>query len=247
MAEPSPELASALAEQESAGTVEVAEGPRTFTLWERVQISFASWIGALAVLLIGRSLRWEVFGWENYEAARRMGKSLIFTCWHCEIFSATWFWRKRGIVVMASRNFDGEYITRIIETHGYQGARGSSSRGGPRALVEMIRALRRGREIGVTVDGPRGPRHTAKPGVVLLSKATGAPILCFHVAPRRAWIFRKSWDKTEIPQPFSHTAIFIAPPLVVPPDADGQEQAQKLQEVQTTLDDLTKRGRAWLG
>ena len=247
MAEPSPELASALGEPESAGTAELADGPRTFTLWERVQIFFVSWIGYLAVLLIGHSLRWEVFGWENYEATRTMGKSFIFTCWHCEIFSATWFWRKRGIAVMASRNFDGEYITRIIEKHGYKGVRGSSSRGGARALVEMIRALRTGREVGATVDGPRGLRHIAKPGVVLLSKATGAPIFCFHIVPRRAWIFRKSWDKTEIPYPFSRAAIFIAPPLVVPPDADAREQAQKLQEVQATLDGLVKRGRVWLG
>lgn len=223
-----------------------AENARTFTRWERAKIFVATWIGHFALLLIGRSLRWEIIGWNNYEAARQMGKSFIVTCWHCEIFSGVWFWRKRGMVVMVSQNFDGEYIARIIRKHGYGVARGSSSRSASRVLVEMIRALREGHEAAVTVDGPRGPRHIAKPGVVLLSKATGAAILCFHIVPRRAWVFRKSWDRTEIPHPFTRTTIFIAPPLVVGAEAGEEEQAQKLREVQETLDGLVRQSEAWV-
>jgi lysophospholipid acyltransferase (LPLAT)-like uncharacterized protein len=223
------------------------EGPRVFTRWERVQISLASWMGYLAVRVIGPSLRWKIIGWENHEAARQMQKSLIFAFWHCEILPATWFWRKRGIVVMASQNFDGEYIARIIRMHGYGVARGSSSRGALRALVEMIRAVRKGSEAAFTLDGPRGPRHVAKPGVVLLAKATGAPILCFHIVPRRKWVLRKSWDRTEFPRPFTRTAIFIAPPIVVSPQADDEEQSAKLRHVQETLDALVLRGKEWEG
>src|ERR687887_2817616 len=95
----------------------LAETPRVFTRWQRVQIFVATWIGYFAVLLIGRTLRWDVEGWENFEAAPETGKGLIYAFWHCEIFSATWFWRKRGIVVMTSQNFDGEYIGRIIRMH----------------------------------------------------------------------------------------------------------------------------------
>ncbi len=225
--------------------VKLRESPRPFLLWERLQIFAASWIGYFAVLLIGRSLRWQVFGRENYEAARQAGKSFIVTFWHREIFSAIWFWRKRGMAVMVSQNFDGEYIARIIKKHGYGVARGSSSRGASRVLVEMIRAMRNGREAAVTPDGPRGPRFVAKPGVVLIAKATGAAILCFHIVPLRAWVLRKTWDRTEIPHPFSPTAIFIAPPVVVPPDANEEEQARKLQEVQATLDELRRRGEEW--
>ncbi|MBZ5565509.1 MAG: DUF374 domain-containing protein [Acidobacteriia bacterium] len=105
------------------------ENPRVFTRWQRAQIFLASWTGYLAVWLVGCTLRWQVFGWENWEAARKLGKGLIYTFWHREIFSACWFWRKRGIVVMTSQNFDGEYIARIIQRHGYGAARGSSSRG----------------------------------------------------------------------------------------------------------------------
>ncbi len=219
--------------------------PRTFSPWQRVQIFLASWIGYVAVLLIGRSLRWEVVGWGNWEAARRMGKGLIYTFWHREIFSATWFWRRRGIVVMTSQNFDGEYIARIIQKHGYGAARGSSSRGGGRALVEMVRCHRKGLDTAFTIDGPRGPRFVAKPGSVQLAKATGAAILCFHAAVRHAWVFRKSWDLTEFPLPFSRAAMFVAPPIAVPHDADRDEQARKLQQVQSTLDELRRRAERW--
>ena len=220
-------------------------GPRTFTWFERLKILVASWVGYVAVLLIGRSLRWEVFGWGNWEAARRLGKGLIYTFWHREIFAATWFWRRRGIVVMTSQNFDGEYIARIIRKHGYGAARGSSSRGAGRALGEMIHCLRHGQDTAFTIDGPRGPRFVAKRGSVLVSKATGAAILCFHAAVRHRYLFRKSWDQTEFPLPFSPAAMFIAPPIVVPRDAGEAQMDSKLQEVQSALDRLRARAEEW--
>ena len=227
------------------GGTPLRENPRVFTRWERVQIFLASWIGYLSVRLIGPSLRWEVVGWENWEAARKAGKGLIYTFWHREIFSACWFWRKRGIVVMTSQTFDGEYIARIIRQHGYGAARGSSTRGASQALAEMIECLQKGVDAAFTIDGPRGPRFVAKRGSVLLAKATGAAILCFHVALVRAYVFRKSWDLFQIPYPFTRAATFIAPPIFVSADADEEEQARKLQEVQRTLDELSRRGTAW--
>jgi lysophospholipid acyltransferase (LPLAT)-like uncharacterized protein len=218
---------------------------RTFTWWQRAQIGFAARVGYVAIALIGRSLRWEVFGWDHYETARRMDRTIIFTFWHREIFSATWFWRNRRIVVMTSRNFDGEYIARIIQEHGYGAARGSTSRGAISALKEMIGAVRQGRDTAFTIDGPRGPRSVAKPGAVLLAKATGAAILCFHIEPKHAGVFRKSWDQTQIPRPFSRAAVFIAPPITVPRDADSAAQAAKVAEVQSTLDELEKAAVSW--
>jgi len=109
----------------------------------------------------------------------------------------------------------------------------------------MIRQLRHGRDAAFTTDGPRGPRFIAKQGSVILGRATGAAILCFHIAPLHSYVFRKSWDLFQIPRPFSRTAIFIAPPIFVPHDADEQEQAVKLQEVQLTLEDLQRKGDAW--
>jgi lysophospholipid acyltransferase (LPLAT)-like uncharacterized protein len=243
-----PEKFSAALEADTTsttGATPLRENPRVFTRWQRVQIFLASWIGYFSVLIFGPSLRWEVFGWENWEAARRAGKGLIYTFWHREIFSACWFWRKRGIVVMTSRNFDGEYIARIIQMHGYGAARGSSTRGASQALAEMIECLGKGVDAAFTIDGPRGPRFVAKRGSILLAKATGAAILCFHVALGRGYVFRKSWDLFQIPYPFSRAATFIAPPIFIAADANEQEQARKLQEVQTALDDLRRRGEEW--
>ncbi len=225
--------------------VELADNPRAFTLWQRAQIFVASWVGYLAVLAIGRTLRWHVEGWENWEAANRAGKGIIYTFWHREIFSACWFWRRRDIVVMTSQNFDGEYIARIIEMHGYGASRGSSSRGAGRSLAEMARCLRSGRDAAFTIDGPRGPRFVAKRGSVILSRSTGAAILCFHIALRNAYAFRKSWDQTQVPHPFSRAAIFIAPPIVVPEGATEDEQNRKQAEVQKALNQLRQRGEAW--
>lgn len=243
-------ITDALVERETARPpavgVKLEENRRTFTAWQRVQIFCASWVGYFAVLLVARTLRWHVAGWENWEAARKLGKGVILTFWHREIFAAIWFWRKRGIVAMTSRNFDGEYVARILRKHGCAAARGSSTRGAAGALAEMIECLKNGRDTAFSIDGPRGPRFVAKPGSVMLARATGAAILCFHIALRKAYIFKKSWDLFQIPYPFSRATIFIARPILVSPDADESEQSRKLQEVQATLDDLRSKGELWV-
>lgn len=221
------------------------DGCHEFGFWKRAQISLIAWIGYFAVLLIGRSLRWEIIGEDNYQEARRLGKSVVVTFWHCQIFPAVWYWRGHRMMVMVSQNFDGEYTARTLHRHGYATARGSSSRRGSRVLVEMIRAVRQGWEAAITPDGPRGPRFVAKAGVVQLAQHTGAAILCFHITPRKSWVLRRSWDQTEIPRPFSRTAIFIARPITVRSDAGEAEQTQKLAEVQATLDELVQRGKEW--
>jgi len=219
--------------------------PRELSWLQKIEIRVLGWVGYWIVRLIGGSLRWEVHGWENWEAGEKLGKHQVYTFWHREIFAATWFWRKRGIVVMSGYNFDARSTAEVIQRHGYEIARGSASRGAARALVGMVRAVQRGHDAAFTIDGPRGPRHVAKPGAVMLAKATGAAILCFHIRPQRSWTFEKSWDRTEIPRPFSRAAILIAPPIFVPQNASDAEQAAKLQEVQATLDGLVREGEGW--
>ena len=200
----------------------------SFSFAQRLQIAAAGWIGSLILTLVGRTWRWTVIGWENWEAARRMGEGLIYTFWHREVSSATWFWRKRGIVVMTSQNFDGEIIARVILKQGYGAARGSSSRGADAAF---------------TIDRPRGPRFVAKGGAVTLSRAA---ILCFHMAPLHAHVFERSWDHHQIPYPFTRVAVFIAPPIVAPRRADASEMDRAQSRVQATLDDLRRQGDEWV-
>src|SRR5438270_5130848 len=174
----------------------------TYTFKERMMIRAADLAFFIAIKLIGSTVRFEVHGWENWEAASRNGKIPIYTFWHDRVFLATYFWQRRRIVVMTSRSFDGEYIARFIQRFGYGAARGSSSRGATGAIVEMVRLMRAGSPTAFTIDGPRGPRHVAKMGAVLLAKKTGNPILPFTINAEKSWQV-SSWDRPQIAKPFS--------------------------------------------
>src|SRR5437763_16284711 len=153
----------------------------SYSFTDRFLIRAADLAFFLLIKLIGKTIKFEIDGWENWEAATRDNNIPIYTCWHNRVFLSTYFWQRRGIVVMTSRSFDGEYIARFIQRFGYGAARGSSSRGGVGALVEMVRLMRAGRPPAFTIDGPRGPRHEANIGAVLLATTTGCPVLHFAV------------------------------------------------------------------
>ncbi len=218
-----------------------------YTPKKRLLIRAADLVFYVLIALIGRTVRWRVEGWEYWQAATRAsdvssnnaGRGLpIYTFWHDRVFLATYFWRRRGIVVMTSRSFDGEYIARFIQRFGYGAARGSSSRGGVGALIEMVRLVRAGRPTAFTIDGPRGPRHVAKTGAILLAKKTGQPVLPFAVNAARH-IAVSSWDRFQIPLPFTRAVVRIAPPIYVPADADDATVELKRNELQRALDELS--------
>jgi lysophospholipid acyltransferase (LPLAT)-like uncharacterized protein len=192
--------------------------------------------------VIGRTIRWQVEGWENWEAASRDGHVPIFTFWHNRVFLATYFWRKRRIVVMTSQSFDGEYIARFIQRFGYGAARGSSTRGAVGAIIEMTRLMRNGVPTAFTIDGPKGPRYVAKMGAVLLAKKTGHPILPFTVTASRFWEAKRSWDGFQVPLPFTRARLVIAPPIYVAADTDDDELAAKRDELQAALDKVNDQG-----
>ena len=120
-------------------------------------------IGAL-----GRTYRWRAEGAEHLDAVAGSGHPPIMAFWHGRILPATLYFRDRGIVVVTSANFDGEWIAAVIRRFGYGSARGSSSRGGARALVELRKLMAQGRGAAFTLDGPRGPARVAQPGAVFL-------------------------------------------------------------------------------
>lgn len=164
---------------------------------------------------LGATYRWRVDGYGHYEAIVASGRQPIFAFWHGRILPATLYWRDRGIVVITSQNFDGEWIAGVIARFGYGTARGSSSRGGARALVQLRRDLAAGKPAAFTIDGPRGPARIAQPGAVFLAGATGQPILPFHIEASRYWQLR-SWDSTQVPKPFARLGVAIGEPLIVP-------------------------------
>src|SRR3989441_1420809 len=217
----------------------------SYSLKDRLLIRGADLVFFLLIKLIGRTVRFEVEGWDNWEAASRDGKIPIYTFWHNRVFLATYFWQKRRIVVMTSQSFDGEYIARFIQRFGYGAARGSTTRGGVGAIVEMVRLMRAGLPTAFTIDGPKGPRYVAKMGAVLLAKKTGQPILPFTITPRRFWESKKSWDRFQVPLPFTRTCVNIASPIYVPAGADETVLEVKRDELQTALDELNRRGEEW--
>jgi hypothetical protein len=165
--------------------------------------------------------------------------------WHGRILPATVYFRNRGIVVITSENFDGEWIAGIIERFGFATARGSSSRGGLKALLQLKRALAAGKPAGFTVDGPRGPARVSQPGAIWLAKATGHPVLPFHLEADRHWTL-KSWDRTQIPKPFASVAISIGEPFYVPPDADDEAMERYRKLLDERLKALEPRALALL-
>jgi lysophospholipid acyltransferase (LPLAT)-like uncharacterized protein len=183
-------------------------------------------------------VRFRVEGWEHWQEAAGAGHLPIYTFWHDRIFLTLYFWQRRRIVVMTSRSFDGEYIARFIQRFGCGAVRGSSTRGGAVALVELARLVRAGCAAAFTIDGPKGPRHEAKMGAVLLAKKTGQPVLPFSVNAARFWEV-KSWDRLQIPKPLTRAVVRIAPPIYVPADADDAALASKREELQRALEELS--------
>jgi lysophospholipid acyltransferase (LPLAT)-like uncharacterized protein len=210
----------------------------TYSPKQRFLIRAADLSFFILIKTIGRTIRWRVEGWENWEAANANGQLPIYTFWHNQIFLSTYFFRNRRIVVMTSRSFDGEYIARFIQRFGYGAARGSSTRGAVGALVEMTRLARAGSPSAFTIDGPKGPRHVAKPGAVLLASKTGQPILPFAVVPERYWEATGSWDRLQMPLPFSRAVMKIAAPIYVAAHAGRDELETKRAELQQALDNL---------
>ncbi len=204
------------------------------------------WLGYLLISLIGCTLRFEYSsepgGVENGEPPG----FVIGPFWHRSVIVATWYFRRRGVAVMTSRSFDGEYIARIIERFGFVAVRGSSSRGGSAALLGMNRALANGRIAAFTIDGPRGPRLVAKPGPVLLARMSGAPILCFYLAIERPWILR-TWDRLMIPLPFSKVHVRWTKLIYVPADATNEQMNECHHQMQESLERARHDAVAALG
>jgi hypothetical protein len=202
---------------------------------KRFEAKIIAIAGYRAIAALGSTLRWRTEGLEHLEAIVRGGRQPVMAFWHGRILPATYFFRRRGIVVITSENFDGEWIAGIIERFGYCTARGSTSRGARKALLQLTREMAEGRPAGFTVDGPRGPARTAQPGAVWLAQATGNPVLPFHLEADRHWSVR-SWDRTQIPKPFATVALAIGEPFDVPAGAgDGA-----IEEARRTLEERLK-------
>jgi hypothetical protein len=185
------------------------------------------------------TLEWKVEGAEQWDAVVRSGRQPILALWHGRILAGLHYFRHRQVVVITSQNFDGEWIAGILHRLGFLTARGSTSRGGARALVQLKRDLAAGRPAAFTVDGPRGPARVVQPGVVWLAGASGHPVLPYHIEADRFWTAGR-WDSTQIPKPFSTVAMAIGAPIHVK-DTEPATLAAAAREVDAALQRLEQR------
>lgn len=211
----------------------------------RIQIPILAGIVYSVIRVLGPTLRFEVLGQVPIEAFWARKQPCIWAFWHRVILPIAWFGRNRGIVVMNTTAFDGQWTRKVIERLGFGTAQGSSSRGGLRGLQVMAQRIGEGLDCAFTIDGPRGPRYVAKVGPVLLARMTGAPIVVFHIGVDRGKTIEKTWDHFLLPALFARAVIIGGRPIIVPQDADSDMIQAKHQEMQKELERVRDIAEGW--
>ncbi len=229
----------------AAPNVHFDTGTRELSFWRRAQIPVIAGAVYSLVRSVGPTLHYEIIGWQHAERVYASGRRVIWPFWHQCIIPVLWWGRHRGVVVMNSTNFDGQWTRRVIERLGFGTAQGSSTRGGLRALAVMARRLAEGVDAGFTIDGPRGPRYVAKPGPAMLARKSGCPIIPFHVDAENSWTLRNTWDQFQFPRPFSRCVMLFHSPIYVAADAGREELEAKHAEMQRALERVRDAAQGW--
>ncbi|MBA7711830.1 hypothetical protein ES703_120796 [subsurface metagenome] len=199
-----------------------------------------SFLGWLFVLLLGKMLKIEVRGEESVERLHKKGERVIYAFWHGRMLLPTYYLRNQSIYALVSSHRDGEYLARILHHLGSRTIRGSTSRGGGRALLLMARKLKEGFDGAFTPDGPRGPIYKAKEGVIHLAQKTQMPIIPLSSDANRKKVYLDNWSKFILPRFFSRGIIIYGEPIRVPPKASQKIIKEKTQELEKVLNRLTQ-------
>ena len=192
-------------------------------------------VNAIKALL--RTCRWEVQGENHWRDAFTGNGPVIIAIWHESMAMGAHYFRKHRFCTMASHSFDGEMGARIARGFGHSAVRGSSSNGGSAAIKGLSEILERGGTVGFTLDGPRGPRRVAKPGIAILSARTRVPVIpiAFSARPAR---HLKSWDKLPVPLPFARIKVLFGPALAPPPNDSPDQVEEFRRETECALNAL---------
>src|SRR3989449_8153725 len=194
-------------------------------------------IGYALIRVLGWTLRIRTLHAERVRTFWESGRGVIIAFWHSRQLMMPLCYGGSRLYILISEHRDGELIHRIVRRFGFDTIRGSTTRGGARALRQMARLGREGADLGVAPDGPWGPRCVAQPGVVELAKLTGLPIIPLTFAASKKKLFR-SWDRFEVPLPFSRACFAWGEPISVPRDADRVQLEAKRVEVEAALNKL---------
>lgn len=210
---------------------------RTPPLSERL----LTWLGAAVLRLLAATWRVRIQGLDRLEDRLTAGERVLLATWHGRILLGVIPFRRFRPLVMVSQSQDGERMSRVIERLGWRTVRGSSSREGFRALMALVRAMRQGSIGGLIVDGPRGPARRIKPGLLTLARQTDAVIVPVYLTAR--WrLEARSWDRMQIPLPFSRVWIRVGEPVRLPEEL-SESDAEALR---VWLEEEFERGFARL-
>jgi lysophospholipid acyltransferase (LPLAT)-like uncharacterized protein len=195
----------------------------------------AAWL----VKAICATLREQVVRGDLEHGLRARRRNVIYAFWHGHLLYLMYRYRGSGVYILVSQSRDGELLSRMLRRFGLPTIRGSSSRGGRRSMLELVRLTRAGASAAIAPDGPRGPLHRAQPGIIALARLTEMPIIPVAVGAR--WkVELQSWDRFLLPLPGSRVVVAYGEPVVVPPDADAELLEQKRQELEGKLLKLTE-------
>lgn len=208
-----------------------------FGLKDKFLLWLVSLLGPPLLLIYGMTWRISRVGTENLKEVREKDGKVLFAFWHKNILPLAYSDRGRGIHIMISEHRDGEYIARVVKRLGYHPVRGSTTRGGSRALFEMSQVGKRGFDGAITPDGPRGPKRQVQPGTVVIASRATLPVVPAAVVASPCWAL-KSWDDFIIPKPLSKVVILIGRPMHLPTKLNEADIEPLCRELKERLDQI---------
>lgn len=216
--------------------------PRRFRHWRRrVSRALVAYIGPFALRCLSRTWKVTVLGEEHLTDARDGGGGHFMALWHGRMVIPLSHHAGCGWYVLVSPSQDGDISEALLHGFGFRVIRGSSSRGGARALREMLAVLKRGAVLVVTPDGPRGPRHSTNPGLAWLARATGFAVVPCGFVCDRAWHAR-SWDQFTVPKFGARVALVFGPPIRVDRRASVETLEAATAQIRAEMMNAEKRG-----
>jgi hypothetical protein len=223
------------------------DSPR-FTFTQRIVLAVAPRLVWALLWVVGFTWRYEVIA-EDGVTPVLPGQKVppeIYCFWHQCVLPCTLYFRWSHAIILISRSFDGELITRILRMFGFDAVRGSSSRAGREGLMGLKRVIESGRPAIFTADGPRGPIYQTKMGPVKLAQLTGAHVGAFHLQPQRAWVVN-SWDRFVIPKPFTRIVVSWAKRVTITEEMESGALEVKRAELNDALERARMRALEYLG
>jgi len=203
-----------------------------------------SYIGWVLISIWSRTIRIQFVDKEIPDGLRAGGNNLIYAFWHGRQFLLFHNHRNTGIIIPASESRDGDIQAGVLQHFGFDVVRGSSKRKGDRALLGLVDGLRKGKNIALAVDGPRGPIYEVKQGITYLAGKLNKPIVPVSTSAKRFWILEKIWDKYMLPVPFTRGVIVYGEPIVVQ-GIQEEELESKRRELTDALNRVMSRADAY--